>query len=569
MEEKPLITPITPEARPFHDSVVINSRLSPEIAPLYSTVSSGVSPLRSKKKLINVEEVTVQNEKRAVLSDLMMLAAEGLILSEDRDYSEESFSFESPVGEEKGEESKTNRKMMRQTNCVANAYDTSYFIGTCNYTDVSYAPADPDEYDENDSASGSVCSGGMLYWVNEKSGTLGVLDLEKRVRRTLLKGLTKPRQLEVVGNRVYWLESGDEWMFDGRLCFIDRTTERVHVLLNGLQYPRGLAVSPDNGDVYFFELHRESTIDIDDDNSVRMDDDWSVKWNINCLPGRYAKVAVAGANFGLSRRKKTVGVLPDPRELAERLYENDPDGVELLEEESTNIHRKSMPGKKFDPMRMVYAFPCDLALVRSENAVIVVGLSLFSHTKRTNNTSSPPNSPSSLSLSSTAGDKIELKNEGRSLLSGEGHPLLQPMGGTLLWIDVPSSSSQPVSVLSFNEEDPEEMDSGTICVLGMSIHKIKSVLNNDVDENEIDEECRERERKNKKNTIGSIVLSNNIGSVSDDRPFPINKEDNDDYLSRYGCGLALVYLPKRMSFSRNHFDQYYHPLSSDPVNCLE
>ncbi len=185
----------------------------------------------------------------------------------------------------------------------------------------------------------------FVYWVREDEGTLGVIDLRLRTRRVLLRGLSRPTRVQVVDERVYWLETGSDWRFDGRLSFLDRTTERVHVLLSGLQLPRGLFVTPQH-DTYFLEVQRTqqpprprrrrdgggspaeaapseassaatttTTAVAADDADDADDASWRSTWHVRALSGDLVRLAVAGANFALQRRKRTVCVLGDPEDL--------------------------------------------------------------------------------------------------------------------------------------------------------------------------------------------------------------------------------------------------------------
>ena len=53
----------------------------------------------------------------------------------------------------------------------------------------------------------------------------------------------------------------------------------------------------------------------------------------------------------------------------------------------------------------------------------------------------------------------------------------------------------------------------------------------------------------KRDVLASILMTNQFGTVNNgDRPYPRNREDNDDYLLKYGCGLAIVHVPKQLSF---------------------
>ena len=44
-----------------------------------------------------------------------------------------------------------------------------------------------------------------IYWVREDLGTLGYINIDDEVRVVLLRGLKKPKHIEVVDHRVYWL----------------------------------------------------------------------------------------------------------------------------------------------------------------------------------------------------------------------------------------------------------------------------------------------------------------------------------------------------------------------------
>ena len=586
---------------PFHDTAVLDSRLlTPSLLPHPRTISSGVSPLRnSLKPLLNVEDTVNENQRNQVLDTLMLLAGEGVDLSDHHPYELDQSSYGSPLASSRSlaePEESNSRKTLRQTNCVASLYDSQYLLGSCNYTDMSFASFPARGHHQHTSASASMDEsmvdefGGLIYWVDARRGTLGVIDLTQRTRRTLLRGLTQPQHIQVVENRVYWLESGSEWRFDGRLCFLERTTERVHVLLNGLQYPRGLHVTTDTEDVYFIEVHRKA---------LQNDESWQVEWHVNCVPGQYATVAVAGANFGLARHKRTVGILPDPKELANRLYDHDSEGVDRLEENGGGGGggQKNTGGDhKVPSTELSFAFPTDISVIASGERgvppVAMVGVSLYAVANDANAAAAAaaaaaaggggPSSQEETLASSVP--PFSFEHEGRTLLKGLGNVHLQALGGALLWMDVPSllpdrrtgRKATPVSILKensegrnsrnsveeeeVNDENPEdnneEVSSGALCVLGMSIHRVKQTV---VGSNQPTD-----------GLLGSLLVSNTVGSVSDDRPFPRNKDENDAYLYQYGGGLAQVHVPSRLSFDAADQSKalYYLPLLSDPVKCL-
>jgi hypothetical protein len=218
--------------RQFHDTVVLSSRLDDDLLPSSKTVSSGTSPI--KRHLANLEETSLENQRKQVLDDLMMLAGEGVDLSCDAASGPGERTRRSGSPEKKKNQSKSSSSSSSSSaNCVGTNYTTKDLVGSCMYTDMDVAPTndgiDPphapppaaaSKEHEKSKKNKSTEFGGVIYYVDERSGTLGALDLGGRVRRTLLHGLSRPTHVQVVGGRVYWLESGDDWSFSGRLCFL-------------------------------------------------------------------------------------------------------------------------------------------------------------------------------------------------------------------------------------------------------------------------------------------------------------------------------------------------------------
>ena len=232
----------------FHDTLVLSTRLQDHpaiLSPNRVVSSGGVSPIRGngQRPLANQEETSLENSRRQVLHDLMMLAGEGVDLSHDGPATGGLTSRSGHRGSRKSsrrkEKEQEQEQEQQQTNCVGTSYATKDLVGSCSYTDMDIASTDdgyPPAMSEGGGGSGGSGGteqqeatefGGVMYYVDQRKGTLGVLDLGRRVRRTLLHGLSNPTHVQVVGRRVYWLESGDDWSFNGRLCFLDRRTERV------------------------------------------------------------------------------------------------------------------------------------------------------------------------------------------------------------------------------------------------------------------------------------------------------------------------------------------------------
>ena len=88
----------------------------------------------------------------------------------------------------------------------------------CHFTDVSchYSNADTSRTVKFESDVEP-----RIYWIRKDLGTLGYINIGDDVRVVLLRGLKKPKNIEVVDHRVYWLEEGDEWQYNGRICFLD------------------------------------------------------------------------------------------------------------------------------------------------------------------------------------------------------------------------------------------------------------------------------------------------------------------------------------------------------------
>ena len=575
----------TPPSSPFHDSVVLNTRLEANLnntsakPTLLRTISAGASPIKHNllHTLVNLEQTTFQNQRKQVLNDLMLLAGEGVELTTHSSHNQPEFTvspLRSPIGENtttQQEKQSSKQSSGRQTNCIASAYDTKSLLSSCHYTDMSFASvptyningssssssSKSNNHRSNRSSSSSYTNneteefGGLIYWVNERKGTLGVLDLNKNIKRTLLHGLKRPTHIQTVGNRVYWLESGSDWSFNGRVSFLDRTTERVHVLLSGLHYPRGFHVTAEEEEnVYFIEVHR-----VADPSTV---DTWKVQWHINCLPGIHARNAVAGANFGLARLKKTVGILDNPRKLADSIVLHESSSIETLEA-GTEEHVGMVHGEEVEEIEMTFAFPSDIVVIGTgKAAMLMIGVALYGVDTR------------------TSMDVFD--NQGQTLLSGsDGGEHVKELGGSILWMDIPSlntsrnsknnsttQSIQPVQILVEEEEEEEEEEfderdrnatnqrrrkrqrqqqrnnsvkSGTVCVVSMLIHRMERIRHQPISDTM------------KRDVLASILLTNQFGTVNNgDRPYPRNREDNDDYLLKYGCGLAIVHVPKQLSF---------------------
>ena len=92
------------------------------------------------------------------------------------------------------------------------------------------------------------------------SGNLGTFDVERKALTVLVSGLNGPDKIRISGNRAYFIETGtaEKRYKDGSLSFLDLSSNRVHTLLDNLNYPNGLWVTPLN-DVYFTEAGGSST----------------------------------------------------------------------------------------------------------------------------------------------------------------------------------------------------------------------------------------------------------------------------------------------------------------------
>lgn len=101
---------------------------------------------------------------------------------------------------------------------------------------------------------------GNIYWVESFSGNLGTFDVARKSLTVLVSDLNGPEKIRISGNRAYFIETGTEEKRykDGSLSFLDLSSNRVHKLLDNLNYPNGLWVTLLN-DVYFTEAGGGST----------------------------------------------------------------------------------------------------------------------------------------------------------------------------------------------------------------------------------------------------------------------------------------------------------------------
>ena len=75
----------TPPSSPFHNSVVLNTRLEANLnntsakPTLLRTISAGASPIKHNllHTLVNLEQTTLQNQRKQVLNDLMLRTLKG------------------------------------------------------------------------------------------------------------------------------------------------------------------------------------------------------------------------------------------------------------------------------------------------------------------------------------------------------------------------------------------------------------------------------------------------------------------------------------------------------------
>ena len=456
-------------------------------------------------------------------------------------------------------------------------YDESQVLRECTFSDMAFHFSSVSQKAnvqfENDIEP-------RVYWIREDLGTLGFLNLGDRVRRVLLRGLKRPTRLQVIDHRVYWIEEGDEWQYNGRVSFFDTKTEKVHTLLSNLSEPRGLHVTHDHH-IFFMETLRDfvpapvserstslnangieaqysrvseepSMVDTGRSNfslqeslaSSRIskqsmwgtgpptkDDRWARVWVAKMLHKTYVNASVVGANVHLSGFQRAICKLPSKRDLWERIssFAADVDGLDMV--------------TKGDP----YAEPCDLTVITSRKYAdprIVFGLDLYEVRH--------------MQLNKKQLVKLQKMKEDRGE-TFDVSPVEErvQVGGAIMFADI---SNLDLEKGSKAEDDSQTLTKPFIvCTLPSAAHKVYSAPG-----------AQERP--------SSALSSSRHGLVADDEvsifiscrfnapsihPIP----SIDDALPIPGFGLAMLTIPDRFEISMQELESYLDPLTSRGIAC--
>ena len=303
------------------------------------------------KDVCNSEALSNKFEQSEVYQDLLLLSQEGIELSDARDHQagskwvntsegvrapqHSSRSFSSQVGELDAAnsifdfvENPHDQLDNGRSGDTIPTFSDHELVGECMFTDIAihFHPG-------RRSRGQDELHAATLYWVREDRGTLGSITIGHRTRRVLLRGLKKPTHVQVVEDRVFWLERGEEWQFNGRVSFMDCRTRKVHTLLSGLNMPRGLDVTGECH-VTFIEtqtVHQgergdsaENVEDFTDGEdgkiilTARSDVTrlrWKTFWRICGIHGDHVSASVPGANFQLASYKCVLAIIPSAKQL--------------------------------------------------------------------------------------------------------------------------------------------------------------------------------------------------------------------------------------------------------------
>ena len=284
-----------------------------------------------------------------------------------------------------------------------------------------------------------------------------------------------------------------------------------------------------------------------------------------CLfKGRCARNAVAGANFGLSRFKITVAIMSDSFHIATKLTNIDEYSVGRLEAGT----EARLPGRNLseDPT-LDYASPTDLVV---RHGILYVGMELYALLPKEEASSSGGGGGGSGGGGSAfmldARDVVgNSKREKRALVQKNDNDVVV-LGGGLLWCVLGSEwrSSSPVELLG---SDEEELLSGVVCLARTSFQRLRVIPCPNLPSNISHDDV-----------LTSICMSNDVGINSGGRGVPRGRDEHDDYLCKYGCGVAVVHVPREEAgnypdwFDATSIYQddapWYVPMLADAVSCM-
>ena len=457
----------------------------------------------------------------------------------------------------------------------------------CHFTDVSchYSNADTSRTVKFESDVEP-----RIYWIRKDLGTLGYINIGDDVRVVLLRGLKKPKNIEVVDHRVYWLEEGDEWQYNGRICFLDTKTKQVHTLLSSLSEPRGLHVTSHHH-VFYLETNREfyqelvinnknsnrgivdgggsSIVNIDlsqpsslmeslassrkyklnqdstnsqnSNNSKKnkLEDKWSRIWKVKMLSGNLIDLSVPGANSHLSGMQRTICKIPPENELWEQVSEfaSEVDGMHLMTKGTG------------------YAQPCDVTVVFSdvyEKPKVIIGVDLYEmrtiKVKKDDqdrldflkNKQASPSSKKKLGRRSTM-PNIPAQAR-KKKVKFEIEPVVErvQIGGGLLYCDVIGLHRTKASRVDSDDAFMSNLD--VLCTLPSAAHRLYAVPTH---------------YSKKQVEVFDIMISCNFDAPS---IFPL--PGVEDTLDIPGFGLAHLAIPKRFEIAVDEMKTFLTPLTS-------
>lgn len=425
-----------------------------------------------------------------------------------------------------------------------------------------------------------------IYWVREDLGTLGYINIDEEVRVVLLRGLKKPKHIEVVDHRVYWLEQGDEWQYNGRICFLDTKTKQVHTLLSSLSEPRGLHVTA-NHHIFYLETNREfyqellvnknsvtgvidsggsSIVNIDlsqpsslieslassrksklnqesikghyGNNNSKTEDKWSRVWKVKMLSGNLIDLSVPGANSHLAGLQRDICKIPPSSELWEQMNEfaSEVDGMHLMTKGTA------------------YAEPCDLTVVFSDvydKPKVIIGVDLYemrimkvkdadqNRLDFLKHQQSLPSTKKHLARRSTMPNIQPIK---KKKIKFEIEPIVErvQIGGGLLYCDVIGLNR--IKESRVDSDDAYVSDLEVLCTLPSAAHRLYSIPTH-YRKTQVD--------------IFDIMISCNFDAPS---IFPL--PGVEDSLDIPGFGLAHLSVPKRLEIAVDEMKTFLTPLTS-------
>jgi hypothetical protein len=462
-------------------------------------------------------------------------------------------------------------------------YNEIKILPDCKFTDLAFHFRAPDGQARTSVKFASDVEP-RIYWVREDHGTLGFLNVCDQVRRVLLRGLKHPTSIQVVDNRVYWLEQGNEWQYDGRISFLDTKTKKVHTLLSGLSEPRGLHVTP-NHNVFFMETFRdfvpkssprEASVSLGglwkDDNELagqpsiletdrrssfslaesllssrkskesstwggpptkNTDEHWSQVWKVQLLHRSYVNVSVPGTNTHLSGFQRCICKLPSRRDLWEKVnkFAGEVDRLDLF-----------CKGEGF-------AEPNDITLVYEQDydsPKLVIGLDLYEIRY--------------MKLNEKQREKLQkmrLEKNGKAFDIKPVSERVQ-VGGAILCAKVRNLETEKKSRV---EDDSQYFSYPRVmCTLPSAVHKIFTAPDHNMTK-----QFESNERISNELPLPMKVFL----CCRHDAPsiFPIPSVE--DALETPGFGLASLDIPDSFEICVENLSHYLTPFSSRGVNCSE